>query len=183
MKIGVISDTHDRLETIQEALNIFKQQKIEMIVHCGDWVSPFTLEFFDQYCQKINLIVPIKSVFGNNEGDYRMINIRNTKLKNPIFFSPKIVLELKLYQQKIVVYHGHDTIILDALIKSQVYNTILTGHTHISRNEIIGKTLIINPGTTSHACLSKIIPNASVALYNSIENKAEIIQLISNFSR
>lgn len=175
MIIGIISDTHDRLETIQQALDIFKLQKVEMIIHCGDWVSPFTMEFFDQYCQKINLIVPIKSVFGNNEGDYRMINIRNSKLKNPISFSPKIVLELELDRQKAVVYHGHDKVIMNALIKSQIYEVILTGHTHISRNEVIGKTLIINPGSTSHASLSKIIPNASIAIYDSIKNQAEII--------
>jgi len=76
MKLGIISDTHDRLESLAKAIEIFKKEKVEMIVHCGDWVSPFTIEFFDKYCQKVGLKVPVRSLIGNNKGDLeRMIKI------------------------------------------------------------------------------------------------------------
>lgn len=40
MLVGIITDTHDNLAGIQKAIQIFKEQKIEMLIHCGDWVSP-----------------------------------------------------------------------------------------------------------------------------------------------
>jgi len=48
MKIGILSDTHDRLDTIEKVFHIFLDEKVEQIIHCGDWVSPFTIEFFDE---------------------------------------------------------------------------------------------------------------------------------------
>ena len=73
------------------------------------------------------------------------------------------------------MYHGDDRELLKALIDCQKYDIIFTGHTHSPRNEVIGKTLIINPGNTCYACEGKIMDKSSVALYNSQSHKAEII--------
>jgi uncharacterized protein len=173
MKIGVISDTHDRLENIIKAVQIFQKNGVSLIIHCGDWSCPFTLEFFDS--QNITHI-PIKSVFGNNEGDIKRIIERNAKLQTPIEFTSKQTLELTIENRKIVVYHGQDKVILNALISCQNYDAIFTGHTHDIRNEINGKTLILNPGTTSQSSHSKIINQSSVAIYDSSKNSAEIIE-------
>ncbi|MBW3538467.1 metallophosphatase family protein [Candidatus Parcubacteria bacterium] len=43
MKIGIISDTHDRLPPIQTALAVFIGQAAA-VVHCGDWTKPATVE-------------------------------------------------------------------------------------------------------------------------------------------
>jgi len=175
MKLGIISDTHDRLDSIAKALNIFKENKVNMIIHCGDWVSPFTLEFYDKHNQ--NPSIPTKSVFGNNEGDIKRIIERNAKLKNPIDFAPKIVFELKIGKRNIVVFHGHDKVILNALIESQKYDAVFTGHTHIPRNEYINNTLVLNPGSTAYVAQSRMIKKASVAVYDSISNRAKVIYL------
>ncbi|HCL90984.1 MAG TPA: YfcE family phosphodiesterase, partial [Candidatus Atribacteria bacterium] len=46
MKIGIISDTHDNLPKIKKAVGIFNREKVELVLHAGDFVSPFTfLEF------------------------------------------------------------------------------------------------------------------------------------------
>ena len=58
MRVGVITDTHDWLAGMEKAAEIFKNEKVDLIIHCGDWVSPFAIEFF---MQLIN--VPVKSVF------------------------------------------------------------------------------------------------------------------------
>ena len=67
MKIGVISDTHDHLTNISKAIKIFNERNIDVLIHCGDFVSPFTFRVFD------DLIPSIKNnfygVFGNNDGD------------------------------------------------------------------------------------------------------------------
>jgi uncharacterized protein len=63
MKVGVISDTHDQIENILKAVELLNQEKVELVVHCGDWVAPFTLKFYHA------LKCPIKGIFGNNDGD------------------------------------------------------------------------------------------------------------------
>lgn len=173
MKIGIISDTHDRLETINKAIEIFRAKNVNMIIHCGDWVSPFTLDYFDYVLDSFN--VPVKSIFGNNEGDRERFEKRNAKLQHPVEFhqSP---FELEEDDQKFVVYHGDDKEKLQELIDSQKYDVVLTGHTHRSRNETVGKTLVINPGSTCFAAESRIISEASIAIYDATTNRAEIIK-------
>ena len=96
-------------------------------------------------------------------------------MQNPIEWPKTVTLLLDLDGKKTIVYHGDDYAILDALIDSQKYDIVLTGHTHTPRNEVIGKTLVLNPGSTSYACEGKIIEKASVAIYNSQTNKAEVV--------
>jgi len=171
MKIGIISDTHDNLMSIKKAIGIFKKNNVELILHCGDWVSPFSVEFLAQ-----NIEVPIKSVFGNNEGDIKRIIERNARLKNPVEFSKGKIFELEKDGKKIAVYHGDDPLLLNALIASHKYDAIFTGHTHSIRNEVIDGVLVVNPGTTCYACEGKIIDFASVAIYDSLKNSADIIK-------
>lgn len=172
MKIGVFSDTHDHLEPIQKAIEIFKNENIELLIHCGDWVSPFTLEFFDANRNGLN--VEVKSVFGNNEGDIKRILERNAELNFPITFSSKISFPFEIDGRKVIIFHGHDRTIFQALIDCQTYDVIFTGHTHIVRNEVIGTTLVLNPGSLSYARESKIIDEASIAIYDTQNNTAEI---------
>ncbi len=173
MKVGIISDTHDRLDNLKKAIEIFYKEKVGLIIHCGDWISPFTLEYFDFICQGFR--VPVKSVFGNNEGDIKRIIKRNANLKNPIQFPKEEAFKIEIGQKKSVVYHGHDLVILQSLIDSQVYDVVFTGHTHKARNKKIKKTLVLNPGTISFAANSRIIDSATVAVYSSESNSAEII--------
>lgn len=173
MIVGIITDTHDNLAGLQKAIKILKEKRVEMLVHCGDWVSPFTLEFLDR--QMKDFKIPIKSVVGNNPGDTKRTMMSNSKMQNPIEWAKTVMLVFEIDSKKTVVYHGDDREILSTLIDSQKYDVIFTGHTHAVRNEIIGKTLIINPGNTCYACEGKITDKASVAVYNSKTNKAEII--------
>lgn len=172
MKIGIISDTHDRLESIVYFKNILRNQKVEMIIHCGDWVSPFTLEFFDNTFSDFQ--VPVKSVFGNNEGDIKRIIERNLNLSNPIEFAPKEVFELEIKGRKIAVYHGHDKATLRALILSGQYDAVFSGHTHEVKQEVMGSTYVLNPGSTSFTAHSQMIEKASVAVYNTDSNTANV---------
>jgi len=181
MKIGLISDTHDRLETLESAIKKLAQLKVTNIIHCGDWVSPFTLEFFDQTCQKYHLNVPIYSVLGNNDGaDSLRLMERNQALKNPIKFSSKPTLLLKLNGQRLVVYHGHDKNLLNGLIESDKYDVVFHGHTHIARNEVIGRTLVLNPGSTAKSRSSHFVDDISIAVYDTETKKGKIIKLAEN---
>lgn len=178
MKLGIISDTHDRLDALQKAILIFTNEKVEAVIHCGDWVSPFTIEFYDTECQKAGLLVPTYSVFGNNEGDIKRIIERNANLHQPIKFAHKSVYELELGAKKIAVYHGHDGAIIQSLAFSGIYNLLFRGHTHVMKDTKVGNTRVINPGSTSYTANSMITDQASVATYDTGSDHLEFKKLM-----
>ncbi len=173
MKFGIISDTHDHLNAITRAIEIFRAHKVDRILHCGDWVSPYSLGHFGALMADWN--IPVMSVLGNNEGDYRKIEKINSSLKNPVVFCDVSILQFAVDDNRYAVYHGHDKPTLNALIRSKEYRAVFTGHTHVVRNEMAGKTLVLNPGSTSYFSDGKIVDVATVAVYDTSKNSAEIV--------
>jgi hypothetical protein len=57
MKIGVVSDTHGRLEMTQSAVRLLCERGAELILHCGDIDSPSTVRLFTE--------IPTHFVLGN----------------------------------------------------------------------------------------------------------------------
>lgn len=173
MKIGVISDTHDRLESINKAVQIFKENKVEEIIHCGDWISPFVVNYFEDF--------KVKGILGNNKGDIDTMKKMNAEKEKPLdidFENPS--REFILDNRKCNLIHGQDKDALDEAIKSQKFDCIFTGHNHLSKNEINGKTLILNPGSTAFIVAGKIVDTASVAIYDTQNNTARIIEYLKS---
>jgi uncharacterized protein len=173
MLIGVISDTHDNLAGLKKAIRIFKDENVEMIIHCGDWCSPFTVDFFDKELQPLK--IPVKSVIGNNPGDIKRILLTNNQKTNPIEWARRTTIDFAIDNQKAIIYHGEDPELLNALIDCHKYNVIFTGHTHAVRNEVINDILVLNPGSTSYSAEGGSISESSVAIYDSAANSAKII--------
>lgn len=138
--IGIISDTHENEIAMKKAVEIFRKRNADFVVHCGDIVSPPVLENFKGLRMKL--------VFGNNDGERNgLIN----KCKEFGFEGIKDELKFEHKGKKFYVYHGTKANILDAAIKSNKYDYILTGHTHLKRDERIGKVRVINPGALFRA--------------------------------
>ena len=138
--IGIISDTHENEDGMRKAAGIFKEKNVDFSVHCGDIVSPPVLEHFKD--------LKMKLVFGNNDGER---NGLISKCRELGFEEIKDELEFEYLGKIFYVYHGTNIRKLDAAIKSNKYDYILTGHTHIKKDEKIGKTRIINPGALFRA--------------------------------
>lgn len=168
MKIGIISDTHDNLPNIQKSVQVFNKEKVEMVLHLGDWCSPFAPDFF------AGLKCQIKSVFGNNDAD--IFAFLKKKFSVDIEFRKRI-FEIDLAGKKAVMFHGDDAQITNSLIQSGAYDVVFTGHTHIVVNEMKGKTLHINPGTVSHYKSGKINREFTIAIYDSEKNSAKILKI------
>ena len=158
--IGIISDTHENEEAIKKAVEIFKKNKVDFVVHCGDIISPPILEHLQG--------LKMKFVFGNNDGE-RIGLI--SKCKKLGFDEIRDELEFDFKGKTFYVYHGTKSEILDKAIKSNKYHYILTGHTHIKKDEKIGKTRIINPGA-----LFRISPY-TVAFLDPEKDKLEFVQI------
>ncbi len=66
MKIGVLSDTHDRLPTFQRAVDLFKRLKVDAVIHAGDFVAPFAAKLLNAEAMAGT---PVHAVYGNNDGE------------------------------------------------------------------------------------------------------------------
>lgn len=134
--IGIMSDSHDNLDAIRKAVQFFNKSEVELVIHAGDLIAPFTAkEFKELNCEFI-------AIFGNNDGERD--NLRNAY--NDICYLEDFK-ELEVQNRKIAVFHGTNEAITDALIKSGNYDIVISGHTH--KQEIIdGKCMLINPGET-----------------------------------
>ena len=66
MRIGVVGDTHDRIDYVVKIGNLCGQANVERVVHTGDITRPAVLRKFAE------LDVPIVGVFGNNDGATRL---------------------------------------------------------------------------------------------------------------
>lgn len=157
--IGLISDTHEQDEPILKALEIFRQKNVEFIVHCGDIISPGVLADFKGHRMKI--------IFGNNDGEKIGLNNKAEELGfEKITETKEFLHKNKLFY----VCHGSDKKVLNDAINSQKYDYILTGHTHVVRDEKIGKTRIINPGTLFRA-------KKTAATLDTKNDKLELIEI------
>lgn len=169
MKIGVISDTHDQLELIVKAIHLLNEAGVGLVVHCGDWVSPFILYAFK------GLRMPIKGVFGNNDGDkFRHLKY-SQELGLDILYEDRF-LQLHIEERKIAVFHGDYQEIVDALVTCGSYDAVFHGHTHRKVNEKVGKTLSLNPGSLMKTTKQETL-GASIAIYDTTTNQAQHIDV------
>ena len=68
MKIGIVSDSHDRADMLAAAVQQAKAQGAEAIVHCGDLIGAQTVR------PSLSLGLPVHLIHGNNIGDPQMLN-------------------------------------------------------------------------------------------------------------
>lgn len=137
MLLGVISDTHDNIDSIQRAVKLFNDRGVDVVIHCGDWCSPFTLTYFR------NLNCKLLGVFGNVDGDREHLRRRARELG---FEIESEFLSLVLDGRSIAVYHGVHEDLVRALAKCGEYDLVLRGHTHRPSVERVGSALVVNPG-------------------------------------
>jgi len=159
--IGIISDTHDNLPNVHIAVNIFNGNKVSLVIHCGDFVAPFTLVAFKE------LQCPLIGVFGNCDGEqkYLLTQARNFDFS---IHQPPFVTNIN----DKIVFITHKPMLPE--IKTDI---LLYGHTH---KPIVkhgsskhGPKLIINPGEASGWLYNK----PTIAILNVEKNQVEIIPL------
>ncbi|MBD3230646.1 MAG: YfcE family phosphodiesterase [Candidatus Lokiarchaeota archaeon] len=166
MKIGVISDTHDHIPNVNKAIEIFNNEKVDLVIHAGDIVSPFMAP----KCFK-NLNCPLKMVYGNNDGDLLFLEKKFAELDVKI---EREYLEIEIDDgKKIITFHTIQESILDAMIKSNNYSVIIYGHSHEKEVKKIGNTLVVNPGE----CCGYLTDEPTIAIIDLEALEAEIIQL------
>ncbi len=159
--IGVMADSHDNLESIEKAVKVFNQEQVDLVLHAGDLISPFTAQIFQ------NLESQFLAVFGNNDGERHGLR---RAYKNLCYLED--FKEFEFGNRLIALMHGSNQTIVEAISCSGKYEVLVRGHTH--KVEIIeGETLVINPGETC----GYLSGNQTVVLMNSDDLNYQVINL------
>ncbi len=129
-KIAIVSDSHDNIPAIKQALSVIKEASVNYILHAGDFIAPFSISPF------VNLGIEWKGVLGNNDGE---VNGLLDKSKGAIMDKPQ---SISLYGKNIFLSHRPE----DIPENTDNLNVVIHGHTHRHYIEKRDNVLWINPG-------------------------------------
>jgi uncharacterized protein len=139
MRIGILSDSHGRAVTTRRAVAMLIERGAELLIHLGDLE---TEEVIDELVGRNARIV-----LGNCDWDERDL----TRYAENVGVAVDHPLgRLTIDGRAIAFTHGHlEREMKRAMAEKPDY--LLHGHTHEVRDEIVGKTRIINPGALFRA--------------------------------
>ena len=163
MLIGVFSDVHDNLATLEKALAAFSSRGIDTLVFCGDFCSPIPVRVIGGYAGEVHC------VFGNGDGDrFTMARLAREDFPNLKLHGEHA--EITLGGVRIAVTHY--PLYGRALAATGDYAAVFSGHTHEVRQERLGDCLWLNPGEV----MGWKGP-ATCAVYDTEARQAEIVTL------
>jgi putative phosphoesterase len=140
MIIGILSDSHGRQDRVRKALRLFDELGVVHVIHCGDVGG---MKVLDELIGR-----PCHLVWGNMDGPDRgmLAYLQTTGLPMP----GPAPTRLELAGKSIAVFHGHEPEFRAALADPDA-DYILHGHTHVARDERVGRARVINPGALQRA--------------------------------
>lgn len=159
MKIGVISDTHDRLPPLRRAIALFKRLRVEAVFHAGDYIAPFAARLI----APDNFGLPLYCIYGNNDGERKGLkSILPNLVDGP--------LNVELAGKTIVMHHFIDWL---GPADLEAADVVITGHTHEVVNQTDGGKLLLNPGE----CCGWVNDRCTVAVLDLGTMNADIVEV------
>lgn len=140
MILGILSDSHDRLDATRAAISALRAAGAERLIHCGDVGSEQILdELAGAACA---------FVWGNNDWDRRPLERYAHSLELQCLGSHGAI---ELAGKSIFVTHGDDMRVVREVLSGQQHDYLLTGHTHVQHDQRQGRVRWINPGALHRA--------------------------------
>jgi putative phosphoesterase len=159
MRIGILSDTHDNMPQIRKACELFNARGVTMVLHCGDYCAPFSLNPFNEILKS-----DYGGVFGNNDGEQRGLQ---RIAQGRIHPSP---FEFEVGKWQVLVAHE---LAHPETAAGKAYRLVAYGHTHLPEVKQQEATLLVNPGE----CGGWLYGSSTVAIADLDALEAEIIEL------
>lgn len=157
MRIGIISDTHDRLPAIDAGLAILRARRVEAIIHPGDVIAPFAAR------RMLGWTGPLHITYGNNDGERKGLREVLPQIQDgPLWVEANGKL--------ILVHHFIDWCNPADISLADI---VVTGHTHNVVNEKRDGKLFLNPGE----CCGWVTGRSTVAVLDTELLSAEIIEV------
>lgn len=134
MQIAIVSDSHDNLHAVHEFTGMAKALSLDLIIHAGDIVSPFSASSFT------HAGIMIRAVFGNNDGEVE--GLKHALAGSGTISRPPY--DFTVGGRRIVVIH--DLALWEREVMNKPPDILVHGHTH--RFEVAHRNgcLRINPG-------------------------------------
>lgn len=137
MTIAVISDLHDNIANWQIIQKIISEQKINVLINCGDTCAPAMLkEMSNTFSGQIH------TVFGN-VADRDLEEKVAGELPNVQHYGDRGHTDIEGKK----IFFNHLPEVAEQTVTQGAYDLVCHGHTHLKRWEKIGTTYILNPGT------------------------------------
>lgn len=140
MLIGILSDSHDQVETTRSAIGALRDAGAQFFIHCGDVGGEAIL---DQLAG-----LPAVFVWGNNDWDRKYLAQYAADLGIDCRGD---FAELELDRKRIAVTHGDHSQLMRSAMEPGKFDYLFHGHTHIPTDERLGSLRIINPGALHRA--------------------------------
>jgi uncharacterized protein len=135
MRIGLIADTHDRLPAIAELVKQIQAAGAGMVLHAGDYCSPFALRAFEE------THVSLAGIFGRNDGDHEgLLSRAQSAFGAELFESPH---SFEIGGKRILLVHDIGEVQQRSIDSHEI---VIHGSTHQQEMKTRGDTLIVNPG-------------------------------------
>ncbi len=137
MIIAVLSDIHDNIWNLADALAQVQAAGAQELIFCGDFCAPFTLSQIGE-----GFAGPVHAVLGNNDGDPRLLQLNAQAAGNVTLYGQ--YAELPLDGRLVAVNHYPE--IARRLAESGQFDLVCYGHNHLAAVEQVGRGLLANPG-------------------------------------
>ena len=135
MKVGLLADTHDRIPAIAELLDVMLAKGVSLVMHAGDYCSPFALDPIND--KNIALL----GIFGRNDGDPEGLNAVAAKgVGMELYESPH---SFEVAGHRILIVHDIGEVNRRSI---DSHGFVVHGFTHKQETVTRGDTLIVNPG-------------------------------------
>lgn len=175
-KVGLIGDVHATVAPLKDALSIFQQKDVEIIICVGDIAG-----YGNELNQTIELLINSESqiILGNHDIWYVSSHFAEEEKRVEEFLKKlPSVLDLTIEGKHLYAVHASPPDsnmkgikLLDVngnIIQNEIerwtshleryeYDVLIVGHTHQVFAEKLGRTLVINPGSTKFNNTSVIL--------------------------
>jgi putative phosphoesterase len=141
MLLGILSDTHGRVDATAEGMRLLRAAGAGYAIHCGDVGSTDVLDHLAGD-------PPAAFVFGNN--DYDRVDLARYAAAIDVRCLDAFGT-VELDEKKIAVTHGDDGPLIRRLLQAQEHDYLLIGHSHVAGEQRFGRTRVINPGALYRA--------------------------------
>jgi putative phosphoesterase len=162
MKLAIMSDTHDNIWKIDEALA--KMQHAEALIHCGDLCSPFVIKHLGKGAAGR----PVHIIWGNNDGDVRLICQLAERFQNISLHGA--FAELNFSGLRVALNHYPE--IARGLAASGLYDLVCYGHDHQAHVEQLSDCVLLNPGE-----LMGMYGKRTFAFFDTLARQAELVEV------
>jgi putative phosphoesterase len=132
--IGILSDSHDNLNAVRQAVRLFLEHGCDLVLHAGDIIAPFTAQ------ELRGCGCPVRAVFGNCDGEKE--GLRQAFDGWGRIEEPPVLFK----HGRLSITLTHRDSGLDRLLRASPGGVVVFGHTHRPLVERRGEALLVNPG-------------------------------------